>query len=82
MNPEKLLEEVANAIKHRCISTTHRWSVVYYHNRICCVPSYENFPPEIFIAEFNEQMVQDGFTTLQWETLKQNIIEIYKELHK
>lgn len=80
MNPEKVLEEVAIAIKHRCISNTHRWYCVYYYGRICCVPSHVNVPPEIILCEFTENMVQKGFSVIQWNQCKQNIIKLYKEL--
>lgn len=81
MNPEALLQEVAIAIKHRCISSTGRWYVVYYYTRICCVPSHENVPPEIILGEFTEKMVQDGFTVVYWNQLKTNITKLYKELN-
>lgn len=82
MNPESALLEVATAIKHRCISTTHRWHLVYYHDRICCVPSYEDVPPEIILGEFTEIMVQRGFTVREWFDIKTNITKLYEELHK
>ncbi len=82
MNPEAQLDKVAIAIKHRCISTTERWHIVYYHDRICCVPSYENVPPEIILCVFTEHQVRTGFTTEQWNDLKTNITKLYKELHK
>lgn len=80
MNPEKAIEEVATAIKHRTISKTHRWSIVYYYNRFTCVPSYVNVPPEIVITEFTEIMVQRGFTVEEWNDIQTNILELYKEL--
>lgn len=82
MNPEQLLKEVATAIKHRTISTTHRWHIVYYYNRITCVPSYVPVPPEIILSEFTEQQVQRGFTAGEWHDLKTKVTEFYKELHK
>lgn len=82
MNPEQLLEEATTAIKHRTISSTHRWCLVYYYDRITCVPSCTYVPPEIIVAEFTDKMITDGFTALQWGTLKQNLVELYKELHK
>lgn len=82
MNPEILLNEVTTAIRHRCISTTHRWHLIYYHDRISCVPSYENVPPEIILCVFTEHQVRTGFTAEQWSDLKANIMKLYKELHK
>lgn len=82
MNSEQLLKEVATAIKHRCISTTHRWHVICYAQRICCVPTYENVPPEIILTEFTENMAQEGFSIHQWNQLKTKLIKLYKELHK
>lgn len=82
MNPEQLLEEVATAIKHRTISTTFKWYIVFYYDRITCVPTYVNVPVEIIIHTFTEKMVQDGFTPQQWQQLKTKATEFYKELHK
>ena len=82
MNPEQLLDEVAAAIKHRTISTTHRWSVVYYYERITCIPSYTIVPPEIIIGEFTDEMARNGFTVQQWSDIKNRVILFYKELHK
>lgn len=82
MNPELILNEVAIAIKHRCITDTCRWHIVYYHERICCVPSYQNVPPEIIMGKFTERMVNEGFSVVYWNQIKTNITELYKELHK
>lgn len=82
MNPEQLLKEVATAIKHRTISNTHRWHIVYYYNRITCVPSNINVPPEVVFFYFTEQMVDRGFTPEEWNTLKAKVTEFYKELHE
>lgn len=81
MNPEPLLDEVATAIKHRCISTTLRWNVVYYQDRICCVPTYENVPPEIILCQFDSMMIRDGFSIQQWNRLASKITKFYMELH-
>lgn len=81
MNPEPVLDEIGIAIKHRCISTTKRWHIVYYHDRICCVPSYENVPPEIILGEFTEEMVQKGFTYTYWNQIKTNVFKLYEELY-
>lgn len=82
MNPEQLLDEVATAIKHRTISTTFKWYIVYYYDRITCVPTNVNVPPEIIISEFSEPQVQKGFTTHEWHDIKTQLTEFYKELHK
>ena len=82
MNPEQLLDEVATAIKHRTISTTFKWNIVYYYDRITCVPTNVNVPPEIIFGEFDEETVQAGFTATQWALLKVGITKFYKELHK
>ena len=81
-NPEQTLEEIAIAIKHRTISHTHRWKIIFYHERITCVPAYADVPSQIVLHEFTERMVHRGFTTTYWNQLKQNVIELYKELHK
>lgn len=82
MNPFEALEEVATAIKHRTVSTTHRWYIVYYYDRITCVPSYKEVPVEIIIGYFTETMVQRGFTVHEWFDIRTNITKLYKELHK
>jgi len=81
MNPEPILVEVATAIKHRCISTTEKWLVVYYHTRICCVPSYVCVPPQIILCEFNEKEVSAGFDLKLWTQLSRRIVQLYKEVH-
>lgn len=82
MNPEIVLNEIATAIKYRTISTTHRWCIVYYYDRITCVPSNFDAPVEIILGEFTEKMVQKGFSVIYWNQLKANVIKLYKELHK
>lgn len=82
MNLEQVLKEVATAIKHRCISTSECWYVIYYRDRICCVPTYENVPTKIILARFTEQEVQGGFVLQKWSDLKTVITKLYKELHK
>lgn len=79
-NPERVLEAIATAIKHRTISTTHRWYIVYYHTRLTCVPSYVNVPPEIILHEFTNKMIDKGFSIAYWNHLKAKVIELYKEL--
>ncbi len=81
-NPEQVLEEIAIAIKHRTISHTHRWKIIYYHERLTCVPAYADVPSQIVLHEFTEKMVQDGFSTIYWNQLKQNVVKLYKELQK
>lgn len=79
-NPEQALDQVAASIKHRTISKTHRWKIVYYYTRICCVPYSEDIPPQIIIGEFTQQMVDTGFTLVYWNQIKTNIIKLQKEL--
>lgn len=79
-NPEQVLEEIAIAIKHRTISHTHRWKIVYYHTRLTCVPIEVEVPERIVLHEFTESMVHQGFSLAYWNHLKQNVIKLYKEL--
>lgn len=81
-NPEEVLADIALAIKHRCYSKTGRWCIIFFHERICCVPTYENVPTEIILGEFTERMVLEGFTVVYWNQLKTNVIKLYRELHK
>lgn len=81
MNPETVLDEIAIAIKHRTVSDTNRWHIVYFYDRITCVPSYTNVPPEVILGKFTEDMVSKGFSTSDWNQLKTNIIKIHKKLH-
>lgn len=82
MNPKKLFEEVSCAIAHRCVSTTNHWHIVYYHDRICCVPTNENVPPEIILGKFTEQMAQAKPTLPWWNELETNFTKLYEELHR
>lgn len=79
-NPEVVLNEIAIAIKHRTISHTHRWKIIYYHTRLTCVPIEANVPDKIVLHEFTENMVNNGFSVTYWNQLKQNVIKLYKEL--
>jgi len=80
-NPEQVLQEISIAIKHRCISATHRWKIILYHERLTCVPSYTPVPEQITLHEFTERMVNNGFSVIYWNQLKQNVIKLYKELN-
>lgn len=79
-NPEKVLVDVANAVRHRPISITERWKIIYYHTRICCVPMTCACPDNIVLNLFTERMALDGFTAVYWHQTKLNIIALYKEL--
>lgn len=81
-NPEQVLEEIAIAIKHRTISHTHRWKIIFYHERLTCVPAYADVPSQIVLHEFTERMVHRGFSVIYWNQLKQNVIKFYKEFRK
>lgn len=81
-NPEQVLQEIAIAIKHRTISHTHRWKIVYYHERLTCVPAYADVPQQIVLNEFTEQMVHHGLSVIYWNQLKQNVVKLYKEIQK
>ncbi len=79
-SPEKVLTEIANAIKHRTISTTHRWKIIYYHTRLTCVPTTFDVPDKIVLHEFTENMVNKGFSVTYWNQLKTNVIKLHEEL--
>lgn len=81
-NPEQVLEEISIAIKHRTISHTHRWKIIFYDERLTCVPAYADVPEQIVLHEFTERMVHRGFSTIYWNQLKQNVIKLYKEFRK
>jgi len=80
-NPEQVLEEIAIAIKHRTISHSERWKIIYYRDRITCVPGYTDVPHQIILHEFTERMGQRGFSAIYWNQLKQNVTAFHKELH-
>lgn len=79
-NPEKILTEIALAVKYRTISTNHRWYIIYYHTRITCVTTNMDVPNKIILHEFSEKMANVGFSQIYWNQLKQNVIKLYKEL--
>jgi len=82
MNPEEITENLKTAIKHRTISSTLCWNIVYYHNRICCVPSYQAIPPEIILGQFTEWQAENEFTPTDWDGLKEYAVHFFKELYK
>ncbi len=79
-NPERVLTDIAIAIKHRTISYSHRWNIVYYHTRVTCVPTNVDVPSQIILHEFTDKMANDGFSAIYWNQLKANVIKLYKEL--
>jgi len=81
-NPEHVLNDIAIAIKHRCVSNSATWYIIYYHCRICCVPANVKVPPEVILHTFTEAMVQEGFSIVYWNQLKANVTKLYKELNK
>ena len=79
MNPEKLFEEVSCAIAHRCVSNSDTWHIIYYHDRICCVPTGEKVPPEIILANLTEQMAQAKPSLPWWNDLETNFTKLYED---
>lgn len=79
-NPEKVLVDVANAVRHRPIAITGRWKIIYYHTRICCVPVTCAVPDKIVLNTFTERMAREGFSAVYWHQTKMNVIALYKEL--
>ncbi len=82
MNPENVIEEVTAAIKHRTISNTLCWYIIFYHNRICCVPSNVSVPPEIILGYFTEDQAQAGFTTRDRDGINEYATHFFKELYR
>ncbi len=79
-NPEQVLEDIAIAIKHRTLSCTQRWKIIYYYTRITCVPIEVDVPDKIVLHEFTNKMLEKGFSVTYWNQLKANVIKLYKEL--
>ncbi|GAH81198.1 unnamed protein product, partial [marine sediment metagenome] len=52
MTHEQIIEDIEAAINHRTISNTLCWYIIFYHNRICCIPSNVSTPPEIILGQF------------------------------
>ncbi|GAH90283.1 unnamed protein product [marine sediment metagenome] len=82
MNPEQIIEDIEAAIKHRTITNTNRWYIIFYHNRICCVPTNASIPPEIILGQFTEAQAKNGFTTTDWNGIKEYAVHFFKELYK
>ncbi|MBA7668458.1 hypothetical protein ES703_76570 [subsurface metagenome] len=82
MNPEQIIEDIETAIKHRCVSNSATWYIIFYHDRICCVPPSAQVPPEIILGQFTEGQASNGFTTTDWNGLKEYAVRFFKELYK
>jgi len=82
MTDEEVIEMMTSAINHRTISHTGCWYIIFYHDRICCVPTNVSIPPEIILGQFNEYQAHVGFTSTVWSGLKTAAIHFFKELYK
>jgi len=81
-DPTKIAEAITRAIEHRTISNTLCWYVIYYHDRICCVPSNVSIPPEIILGQFTEDQAHAGFTTSDRDGINEYAVHFFKELYK
>ncbi len=81
-DPEKILEAITRAIEHRTISNTNCWHIIFYHDRICCVPTNVSVPPEIALGQFTEDQAQAGFTTRERDGINEYAVHFFKELYK
>ncbi|MBA7698174.1 hypothetical protein ES703_106849 [subsurface metagenome] len=82
MTPEFIIERLTRAIQHRCVSNSATWYIIYYHNRICCVPTNAKVPPEIILGQFTEDQAHAGFTTKARDGINEYAIHFFKELYK
>ncbi len=82
MNPEQILEGIESSIKHRCVSTSDTWYIIFYHNRICCVPTSAKVPPEIILGQFTENQAKNGFTPTDRSGINEYALHFFKELYK
>ncbi len=81
-DPEKILEAITRAIEHRTISNTNCWYLIFYHDRICCIPTNVSVPPDIILGQFTEDQAQAGFTTRDRDGINEYAVHFFKELYK
>ena len=81
-DPKKILEAITRAIEHRTISNTLCWYIIFYHDRICCIPTNISCPPEIILGQFTEDQAQAGFTTKDRDGINEYAVHFFKELYK
>lgn len=81
-DPAKILEAITRAIEHRTISNTNCWYIIFYHDRICCVPTNVSCPPEIILGQFTEDQAQAGFTIRDSDRINEYAVRFFKELYK
>ncbi len=81
-DPKKILEAITRAIEHRTISKTNLWYIIFYHNRICCVPSNAKVPPEIILGQFTEDQAEAGLTIRDRDGINEYAVHFFKELYK
>ncbi len=82
MTPELIIKRITRAIQHRTISNTLCWYIIFYHNRICCVPTNVSIPPEIILGQFTEDQAHAGFTTMERDGINEYATHFFKELYK
>lgn len=81
-DPAKILEAITRAIEHRGISNTLCWYIIFYHNRICCVPTNVSVPPEIILGQFTEDQTESGLTARDRDGINEYAVHFFKELYK
>jgi len=80
MNPETLLNQVAEAIKHRPTSESDKYYITLLQGRIICVPAKRGIYPEIMIYKFSEDDAKNGFTAAQWKIIKNRLFKFYERI--
>lgn len=80
MNTETLLNQVAEAIKHRPTSGSGKYFITILQGRIVCIPTQRYTHPEINIYQFTEDDAKNGFTSAQWKIIKNRLFKFYERI--
>lgn len=66
MNPEQLLNDVAEAIKKRPASTATRYWLIGIRGKFSCIPVAPGPPDCVILGTFNDNDLTKGLTCRQW----------------
>lgn len=78
MNSETLLNQAAEAIESRGVTLTGYYHLVYFKDKIVCLPTDTPIGLAKIFETFSENNLRDGLTTKQWNKLSMKIINFYE----
>lgn len=76
MNPEQLLNQVANAIKNRPVSGANKYWICYIGGDFACIPVEPCTQDSHVVGTYTVKELTEGLSTRQWAKLLTKIAQI------